>query len=47
MVRKCVEINDATAIWLKQPDGLVLLVDQPQFYMYATQQRIHAMMMRV
>ena len=33
MVRKCVEINDATAIWLKQPDGLVLLVDQPQFYM--------------
>ena len=32
-VRKWVEINDATAIWLKQPDGLVLLVDQPQFYM--------------
>lgn len=31
-VRKCVEVNDATAIWLKQPDGLVLLIDQPQFY---------------
>jgi hypothetical protein len=33
LVRKCVEINASTAIWLKQPDGQVLLVDQPQFYM--------------
>jgi len=35
LVRKCVEINASTAIWLKQPDGQVLLVDQPQFYMPA------------
>lgn len=33
LVRKCVEVNDSTAIWLKQPDGQVLLIDEPQFYM--------------
>lgn len=32
-VRKCVEVNEATAIWLRQPDGQVILVEEPQFYM--------------
>ena len=32
-VRKCVEVNEATAIWLRQADGNVILIEQPQFYM--------------
>lgn len=39
-IRKCIEVNDATALWLKQPDGLVLLIDQPQFYMPRVGERI-------
>jgi regulator of protease activity HflC (stomatin/prohibitin superfamily) len=32
-VRPCIQIDANNAIWLKQPDGQVLLVEQPQFYM--------------
>jgi regulator of protease activity HflC (stomatin/prohibitin superfamily) len=40
MVRKCVEINADRAIWLKQPDGQVILLDQPQFYMPAVGEKV-------
>jgi len=31
--RKCVEVNDTQAIWLKRPDGRLYLIDKPQFLM--------------
>lgn len=32
-VRRCIEINDAQAIWLKRPDGRLYLIDHGQFLM--------------
>jgi len=32
-IRKCVEVNDTQAIWLKRPDGRLYLIDKPQFLM--------------
>jgi len=40
VVRKCVEVNDATALWLKQPDGQVILIDEPQAYMPKVGERV-------
>lgn len=31
--RKCAEVNDTQAIWLKRPDGRLYLIDKPQFLM--------------
>lgn len=32
-IRKCIEVNDTQAIWLKRPDGRLYLIDRPQFLM--------------
>lgn len=32
-VRRCIEVNDTQAIWLKRPDGRLYLIDKPQFLM--------------
>jgi len=32
-IRKCIEINDTQALWLKRPDGRLYLIDKPQFLM--------------
>lgn len=35
IIRKCLEINESQALWVKHADGQILLLDQPQFYMPA------------
>jgi len=33
IIRKCIEINDSHAIWLKKADGRVVLIEEPQMFM--------------
>ena len=32
-IRQCIDVNFAQAVHLHQPDGQVLLIDEPQAYM--------------
>lgn len=45
-VRPCVEVNEATAIWLRQADGQVILIEEPQFYMPKVGERVERLIQK-